>query len=277
MRSFTDVALRQTASQAWMVGRVVLAGGRVLRTGIEYFQPQVHSANSEKHGITNKNPNRRGKRNRMKTLIQRTLLAGTLTFVLWSAQVALSADSADRAAIVKERIQKLRSGCAEGRNQVTLTLEELNRLLVPGVELRPQFEKFKAELSKMEEQATEAKERATEMKERGQAFFGEWEEQVKTIQNEDIRKQAATRLGKRKKSYDRIISAMQDTKEELAPFLSDLNDIRTMLDSELTGSSVASAKTLIKKANWHGTDVRESLSDMEKELDRVSAELSTYQ
>src|SRR5215471_13282107 len=213
----------------------------------------------------------------MKTKIQPTLLAGALALALWPAQVALGADSADRAAIVKERIQKLRTGCAEGRNQVTLTLEELNRLLVPGVDLRPQFEKFKAELTKMEEQATEARARATEMKERGQAFFGEWEEQVKSIQNEDIRKQAASRLAKRKKSYDRIIAAMQDTKQELGPFLSDLNDIKTMLDSELTGSSVASAKTLIKKANWHGTDVRDSLSDMEKELDRVSAELSTYQ
>jgi hypothetical protein len=134
---------------------------------------------------------------RMKTMIQRTLLTGALAFVLWPAQVVLGADSADRAAIVKERIQKLRTGCAEGRNQVTLTLEELNRLLVPGVDLRPQFEKFKGELTKMEEQATDARERATEMKERGQAFFGEWEEQVKSIQNEDIRKQAATRLAQR--------------------------------------------------------------------------------
>jgi hypothetical protein len=58
--------------------------------------------------------------------------------------------------------------------------------------------------------------------------------------------------------------------------MSDLNDIRKLLDSELTTSTVASTKGTIRQANWHGEDVIESLVDVEKELDRVSAELATY-
>ena len=70
---------------------------------------------------------------------------------------------------------------------------------------------------------------------------------------------------------------MEEAKEELVPFMSDLNDIKKLLDSELSASTVASTKSLIRQANWHGEDVRESLSDVEKELDRVSAELAKYQ
>jgi len=60
------------------------------------------------------------------------------------------------------------------------------------------------------------------------------------------------------------------------PFMSDLNDINKLLESELTETSVASTKGTIRQANWHGEDVRESLTDVEKELDRVSAELAKY-
>lgn len=210
----------------------------------------------------------------MKTQIRRTVLPTVLTLALASS--AFAADSAKQAAAVKEKIQTVRSESAQVRNQITLTLEELNRLTVKEVELRPQFEKFTTELAKMEMQARIAAARADSMKDKGEAFFAEWEEQVKSIQNEDIRKEAEKRLAKRKKSYGKILSAMVEAKEELVPFMSDLNDIKKLLDSELTTSSVGATKSLLRTANWHGEDVRESLMDVEKELDRVSAELAKY-
>jgi len=188
----------------------------------------------------------------------------------------MAADSAEQAAVVKEKIQNLRQECAQTRNQITLTLEQLSRLSVKGVELRPQFEKFTAELAKMEDKAKVARNRSVSMKEKGHAFFQEWEAQVKGIQNEDIRKEAEKRLAKRRKSYGKILTAMEEAREQLVPFMSDLNDVKKLLESELSASSVASTKSLIRQANWHGEDVRESLSDVEKELDRVSAELATY-
>jgi chromosome segregation ATPase len=211
----------------------------------------------------------------MRTTLKYTLFALALAVV--PAGVAPGADSTSQAAMVKEKIQSLRTGCAQGRNQITLTLEELTRLLAPGVELRPQFERFKGELAKMEAQATSARERAADMREKGQNFFADWEAQVRGIQNEKIREAAADRLAKRVKSYNRIIASMQEAKDQLVPFLSDLNDIKTLLDGELTPQSVASAKDLIKKANYAGSDVKDALVDVEKELDRVSAELATYQ
>jgi chromosome segregation ATPase len=213
----------------------------------------------------------------MKTSFHHNLLAAVLALTLGPAPVAIAADSAERAAIVKEKIQNLRSESAQWRNQITLTLEELSRLTVSGVELRPQFEKYKAELVKMEDKAKSARNRADSMKDKGEAFFGEWEQQVKTIQNQDIRKEAEKRLAKRKKSYGKILSTMQEAKEQLVPFMSDLNDVKKLLETELNAGTVASTKSLIRQANWHGEDVRESLSDVEKELDRVAAELAKYQ
>jgi len=213
----------------------------------------------------------------MKISLQLTTLAAMLALALMPARLATAADSAERAAVVKEKIRNLRADCAAGRNQITLTLEELSRLNVQGVELRPQFEKFKAELVKMEEKAKNARERAVSMREKGQAFFSDWEQQAKEIRNEDIRKEAEKRLAKRRKSYGKILAASEEARDQLVPFMSDLNDVRKLLESELSASTVASTKSLIRQANWHGEDVRESLMDVEKELDRVAAELAKYE
>src|SRR6185503_1310068 len=197
----------------------------------------------------------------MKTSMESTALAALLALALAPAPLALGADSAEKAAMVKEKIQTLRQECAQGRNQIKLTLEERSRLTVEGVELRPQFEKYKVELAKMEDKARSARDRAVSMKQKGQAFFAEWEQQTKSIQNESIRKEAEKRLAKRRKSYGKILTAMEEAKDQLVPFMSDLNDVKKLLESELTQSTVASTKSLIRQANWHGDDVVESLTD----------------
>ena len=106
--------------------------------------------------------------------------------------------------------------------------------------------------------------RAVSMKEKGHAFFSDWEQQTKEIQKEGIRKEAEKRLAKRRKSYGKILSSMEEAKEQFVPFMSDLNDVRKLLESELSASTVASTKSLIRQANWHGEDVRESLTASEQ-------------
>ena len=115
----------------------------------------------------------------MKTSLQSTTLAALLALALAPAPLAFAADSAQQAALVKEKIQSLRQESAQTRNQIALTLEELSRLNVKDIELRPQFEKYKAELAKMEGRAKIARDRAVTMKEKGQSFFSEWEQQAK--------------------------------------------------------------------------------------------------
>jgi peptidoglycan hydrolase CwlO-like protein len=201
----------------------------------------------------------------------------TLMTLSAAPTVSRAADSAERAAATKDKIEALRTETAKIRRQIQVTMEELKRLQVKDVELRPQFEKFKAELAKMDEQAKVTRDRADEMKQKGQAAFTDWENEVMSIKNADIRKEAEKRLAKRQKSYNAILKSMNEAKDELVPFMSNLSDIRKLLDSELTQRTVNSTKSLIRQTDWSGEDVRESLSDVERELDRVSGELAKYQ
>lgn len=185
-------------------------------------------------------------------------------------------ESAERAKVTREKIDTLRQEATKIRRQISATMEELRRLTAKDADLRPQFEKYKEELVKMEEQAKVARNRADAMKEKGTSAFAEWEKEVDSIKDEDIRKEAAKRMAKRQKSYNAILTSMGDAKEQLVPFMSHLNDVRKLLDSELTQSTVSASKTLIRKTGWAAEDVNDSLVDVEKELDRVSAELAKY-
>jgi hypothetical protein len=213
----------------------------------------------------------------MKSKLRITTFAALVALALAPATRTFAAESAERAQETKAKIDAARTEAAKIRNQVGLTLEELNRMRKDSVELRPQFQKYAAELAKMEEQAQVARERALKMGEKGQAYFSAWEETIKSIANADIRAQAQKRYNKRVKSYNKIVKAMTEARDQLKPFMSDLNDVKKLLDSELSRESVKSASSLIKQANWHGEDVTESLKDVETELDRVSAELAKYE
>jgi len=213
----------------------------------------------------------------MNITIRVTTLGALLALALAPAPQTFAAESAERAQETKARIDAVRVEAAKIRNQIGLTLEELNRLRKDSVELRTQFQLYTRELAKMEEQARVARDRAVSMSEKGQAYFQAWEDTIKSIANADIRDQAQKRYNKRVKSYNKIVKAMSDARDELRPFLSDLNDLKKLLDSELSRESVKSTQSLIKSANWHGEDVVESLKDVETELDRVSAELAKYQ
>jgi|WetSurMetagenome_2_1015567.scaffolds.fasta_scaffold55618_2 septal ring factor EnvC (AmiA/AmiB activator) len=206
-----------------------------------------------------------------------TLLTTLLVLALGPTPRVFAAESADQAQAAKAKMDATRAEVAKIRNQVGLTLEELNRMRKDSVELRDQFQKYAAELAKMEEQAKVARDRVITMEARGHAFFKTWEDQIKSISNADIREQAQKRYNKRVKSYNKIVKAMTEARDELKPFMSDLNDVKKLLDSELSRESVKSAGNLIKQANWHGEDVVDSLKDVETELDRVSAELAKYQ
>jgi chromosome segregation ATPase len=201
------------------------------------------------------------------------LVALALTPVLSHAG---EAPSAARAEATKEKIQALRVECAGVRRQISTTMEELQRLNTKGVDLRPQFEKFKAELVKMEEQAKIARDRADDMRKKGDSAYADWEKEVQAINDPDLRKEAQKRQAKRQKYYSAILKSLTEAKEELVPFMSHLNDIRKLLDSQLTEDTVASTKGTIRKAGWSAEDVNDSLADVEQEIDRATAELNKY-
>lgn len=121
----------------------------------------------------------------------------------------------------------------------------------------------------VDRQAANFETRADEMRRHGAAYFNEWDQQLETIENSEIRQLALSREGQLRERYSQVSDLTRKAKEALLPFVSDLHDVRTLLGTELTVSGVGAAKQTIAKTQDKGATVRDALTGLTRELSKI--------
>jgi len=170
----------------------------------------------------------------------------------------------------QERMESARDEIANVRSNLFLTLVELDRVRGERDAQHPQFQVFTNQLARMEELAKAVRKRAEEMKSKGDAYFSDWEARTALIQDPEVRKRAEARYTERKTSYDAINRFMQDARTSFLPVVQELTKIKTLLQGPLDPKSIASAKDLFMRANWHSIDTQRALMGMEEEFDNLA-------
>jgi DNA-binding NarL/FixJ family response regulator len=158
-----ESSVMQSAYEAGAAGFVLkrkiashlLPAVEAVLTGKPYPEPDGASprgwtADSVIEDVEQKPESLKERNTKMKTSRKHLSLAALLALAVLPAPPALADDATEQAAAVKEKIQSLRNDCAQGRQQITVTVEALSRLMAKNVELRPEFDRYKAELVKME-------------------------------------------------------------------------------------------------------------------------------
>ena len=176
-----------------------------------------------------------------------------------------------------DRMEAARNEVANVRSNIFITLVQLDKVRgerAPGGE---QFQVFTNQLGRMETLAKALGQRAEEMRQRGTAYFADWEARTASIQNPEQRRRAEDRYAERKASYDAISRDMQEARKNFMPFLEELRSIKTLLEGERDAKSIAQAKDLFMRANWHCLDVQRALMQIEDEFDRLAASLGGEQ
>jgi hypothetical protein len=203
-----------------------------------------------------------------KTLMFRSIvmIVGLTCFGLYThgAESALSGKEA------QERMESARDEIAIVRSNIFLTLVELDRVRGERDAQHPQFQVFTNQLARMEDLAKAIRKRAEEMRGRGDAYFADWEARTALIPDPEVRKRAEERYTERKTSYDAINRFMQDARTSFLPFVQELTNIKTLLQGPLDPKSIASAKDLFMRANWHSIDTQRALMGMEEEFDNLA-------
>ena len=169
------------------------------------------------------------------------------------------------------RLEAARDEIANVRSNVFLTLVVLDRVRGEQEPRGPHYQAFTNQLARMEDLAKAVAKRAQEMKQRGDAYFADWEARTAAIQNPDEKKKAEAHIADRKASYDEIQRLMQEAKGNFMPFVAELTAIKALLEGNRDQQSIANAKNLFARANWHSLDVQRSLMQMEGEFDKLVA------
>lgn len=217
------------------------------------------------------------RRYRVGTAILSFATAALLSILVFGLSGRCGAAETDSAAQPSSaRLEAARDEIANVRSNVFLTLVVLDKVRGEREPGGPNYQAFTNQLAQMEELAKAMAKRAQEMKQRGDAYFADWEARAAAIQNSEEKRNAEAHLSERKASYDEIKRLMQEAKGNFLPFVDELTTIKTLLDGARDQQSIAKAKDLFGRANWHSLDVQRSLMQMEDEFEKLAKAFGTH-
>ncbi len=156
---------------------------------------------------------------------------------------------------------------ADGTGQIDATLASLNDLVNnPQGDLVPKFKKFNDNVASLQALADNVKSRFTDARVKGNQYFQDWDAQIATIRNQDIKDASTKRRNAVMQEYNDLKRSYAQTQISLDPFMSDLKDIQTALSSDLTVGGVGAVKGAADKANNHGAQLKASLLQLSSDF-----------
>lgn len=176
----------------------------------------------------------------------------------------------------KARFEAARAEIVSLRSNIVLTLELLDQVRA-AKDQQGQFQKFSIQLTNLEVQAQLVSARVQTMKAKGDGYFADWEARTAQLQDPDARRWAAERYTARKKSYDRLVSQLQQAREDFMPMLSGLKQIQGLLAANRDPSRIAAAKDLFMRANWRCVDVQRALMEVEAEFSFLASDFALHE
>ena len=172
-------------------------------------------------------------------------------------------------------IAEFREEIVNGKKAVDATMQSLSEIAASATtNPRKAFEKFQDNVAKLESTAAKVRSRAESMKEKGQAYFKQWEQELATVSNPEIRSLAEQRKAKLQETFDSIRKYSEPLKLQFAPWMSNLKDLEKYLANDLTIAGVEAAKGLFTKTTNEGLEVQKSMDALVAELNTVAATIT---
>jgi uncharacterized phage infection (PIP) family protein YhgE len=210
----------------------------------------------------------------MNAMIKQIALCTTLTASL-AILAGCASSSYDKSAATGTALQATATEIYQGNAQLTQVLASLNNLVErPQADLRPQFDKFTADLDKLQSLAEDVNDKATDMQAKGADYFKDWNQQLATIKNEDVRARSAKRAKEVEAKFFAINGSFQEAKTAFKPFMSDLQDIKTALGNDLTPTGIDTIKKTVAQANKEAKPLKKSISKLGDDFKSLGVAMS---
>lgn len=212
----------------------------------------------------------------MKAPISITLAASLLLTLPMLVGCATQGATTQRAGNASTSLETAALSVARSNAQLETVLRSLSDLVNnPGVDLQAQYNTYNADVNQLDALATEVTASAAAMQEQGTAYFGQWDEDLAKIQNENIRTRSVDRRDNVTARFEEVRANYTQTKGDFAPFVSNLKDIRTALGTDLTAGGLASVRSLVTKADRDVIPLRNSLRRLEADFRNLGVSMSS--
>jgi hypothetical protein len=174
-------------------------------------------------------------------------------------------------------LAEYRQIASEARKLVQATLASLDRTVAQTPCPPRVFKAFSKDVQRLEVDSFKIRARAQAIRARGEAYFEQWQEQLRSVKDPVARQLAEQRRDRLQERFTQIRLDSQQTREAFQPFMAGLRHLRNGLENDPALAGTASMKELIRSTRDNGQKVQTGLAAILGELDAVAAILKPDQ
>jgi hypothetical protein len=183
-----------------------------------------------------------------------------------------TADKDTKAPTPRDDFREYRQLVIQAMADVDRTLHALDEISIQAIKNpRPAYEAFAKSVHRLEVDSIRLRARAQAMRARGGAYFEFWEKYLAGVDNEQVRDLAAKHREELRQCFEQAQKGSQQVREEFRPFLSDLQKLRAMLESDPSLARIDSAKPVILSAKDRSRRVEQGLDLVLLEMNSMVA------
>ena len=144
-----------------------------------------------------------------------------------------------------------------GITNIDQTLGSLNDLVgSSGGDLEPKLKAFNDNVTGLGTMYQNLQDAVTDARNNATTYLTNWDAKIATISNPDIKASAQQRKDSVQGEINDVKKSYAQVRVDFDPFMANLKDIQTVLNSDLTSAGVASVKGAADKATASGTKLK---------------------
>jgi ABC-type transporter Mla subunit MlaD len=168
-------------------------------------------------------------------------------------------------------IAELRDLLTTSGNQVTKTIDSLQRLMTTTGDLTPAYKEFAENVKVTEKQGEKVKDTAKKMREKSADYMEKWYAESQGSNDASLNQLSAERQAQVRSQFENLRAIGQRTAAAYDPFLKGLKDVQKHLDRDLTASGLAVAGPTAQMTIAEGRKVQEGISSYQAALNQLAA------
>jgi len=210
----------------------------------------------------------------MKLLPSRRILFPTLALLLLAACTPTQVERKEGAAAT---MRGAATDVRATRAQTDRTLSALDAVLsAPPEQLKQAYDNYSAEVDKMGKAARKTGDSAATVRKMSDEYVAQWQKTHAEISNPELKATSEQRRTETMNAFGRMQASFDAAKQDFLPFMRNLQDVKTVLSTDLTPAGVKSlaGTDVVKNAHATGAQVAKDLDNVIAEFDGVANQLS---
>lgn len=163
-----------------------------------------------------------------------------------------------------------------GITNIDQTLGSLNDLVnSPGGDLEPKLKTYNDNVNGLQTMYQNLQDAVTGARNNATVYLTNWDAKIATISNPDIKNSAQQRKDAVQSEINDVKKSYAQVRVDFDPFMANLKDIQTVLNSDLTAGGVASVKGAADKATTSGNKLKESLGSLSGDFRQLGSAMGS--